>query len=307
MKRTGAGLLLALWLLAGCPAPGTPGPEEQATLDAKRQQQINTLDYAQGQVELIVSAQEQGGSASVSPGGHWLAISHWLPSDHAVQTVLMNLTTGNQREFTINYGGSLRWLEDDYFVAGPYLYHAPDVKVTELEEYKGEEYIEMFRGAENVYLLTDSGGIVLSTDPAYPYQVVTGLSTQETEAVLGDIPYTTIAELGQRELLFGGGQAPSPDGRYYATYRCPTPVEPSVGHGICIFDKAREEMMAAADKRARNLQFAGWAYDSSGIYFQSVAATDAENAYFPAMPIYKLLVPGAALRGTPAPVATQAP
>jgi hypothetical protein len=297
MKRTGAGLLLALWLLAGCPAPGTPGPEEQATLDAQRQQQINTLDYLQGQVELIMPAQEHPGTASVSPGGRWLEVGgRWL----------IDLVTGDRREFTVN-SNSLRWLEDEIFISGPYVYYAPDLTVTKLESYKGEDYIDLFYGAEAVYLLEDSGGVVLSTDPDYLYWVYTGLATQEVVMLLDDIPYTSVTPYGQWGLLFSGGQALSPNGRYYATNSCEIPVEPGIGGGICIFDATTGNLLAATYKRARNLQFAGWAYDSSGIYFQSVAATDAENAYFPAMPIYKLLVPGAALRGTPAPVATQAP
>jgi hypothetical protein len=297
VNRIGKGLLLLLWLLAGCLGPGTPSAEEQATADAGRQQQVNTLNYVKGQVELIVPAQRHLGTARVSPGGHWMTVGGKL---------LIDLVTGSEREFTID-STTLRWLEDDFFISGPYLYHALDLTITALESYRGEEHIELFRGAETVYELTGSGVVLVSTDPAYPYWVATGLSTQETEAALGDIPYATVTPYGQWGLLFGGGQAPSPDGRYYVPSRCPIPVEPHVGGGVCIFDAAKEEMVAAADKAVRHLKFVGWAYDSSGIYFQSMAATDVENAYFPEMPIYKLLVPGAELRGTPAPVATQVP
>jgi len=76
---------------------------------------------------------------------------------------------------------------------------------------------------------------------------------------------------------------------------------------ICIEDAATDEMVAGAYKEVRKFKFAGWAYDSSGIYFQSVAGTDVEGAYYPEMPIYKLLVPEAELQGTPAPVIRQEP
>jgi hypothetical protein len=72
-------------------------------------------------------------------------------------------------------------------------------------------------------------------------------------------------------------------------------------------DTAMDQTVAGAAKEARNTQFAGWAYDSSNIYFQSVAGTSVEAAYYPERPIYKLLVPGAELRGTPAPVITSEP
>jgi hypothetical protein len=294
MNKIQMGILVTLWLLAGCTYPREPSAEEQA---ARRQQQINTLNYVKSQVELVIPAQRHLGTASVSPSGRWL---------EAGGKLLIDLVTGSEREFTIK-STMLRWLEDDIFVSGPYLYYAPDLTIIKLESYIGPEHIELLRDAENVYALTGSGVVLVSTDPDYPYWVATGLSSPELDSALGDIPYVAVSSYGQGELLLRGGQAPSPDGRYYVTHNCPIRKKDYVGDIICIFDVTTEEMVAGAYKEVRKLQFAGWAYDSSGVYFQSVAGTSAEAAYYPEEPIYKLLVPGAELRGTPAPVITLEP
>jgi hypothetical protein len=289
----------------GCGYPDTPSEEERA---AQRQQQINTLNYVQGQIELFAPAQEHPGGARVAPGGRWMTISNLEWSNNTLHILLVDLTNGSERECARKDYGGLRWLEDDFFLSGPYLYYAPDLTVTKLESYKGPEYIELFRGAENVYALTGSAIILVSTAPEYPYWVATGLSSPELDHALGDIPYIAVPPQGRGGGPFlTGGQAPSPDGRYYATYNCPIRKTESVGMSICIKDAATDEMVAGTYKEVRNLQFAGWAYDSSGIYFQSVPGTSAEGAYYPEMPIYKLLAPGAELQGTPAPVIRREP
>jgi len=146
----------------------------------------------------------------------------------------------------------------------------------------------------------------MTTDPALPYVIWSGFGASpgfvnhDLEAFLADRPHTIV----RREITVGWNEPVySPDGKYYINGR---PFDDPTGLG------GRKPAMFSADgqeiaygyKYGWHQIFLGWAYDSSGAYFVYQPATPDGDALYQKWPLYKVLVPGALLRGTPAPAST---
>jgi hypothetical protein len=291
------GLLLVLWLLAGCLGPGEPSAEEEATSEAERLAYINRLSELIGQAEVFLPAGGEVAAGELSPDGHWLLAGSrqgW---------VLIDLATGAQRvlEAPESSGG---WVTEEYFAIGRHLFHVPDLQVRVLEGHTGKESLSLFQGAESVYVLPGLGFVVLSTDPAYPYWVSLVGGWKGLEA-LGDIPYTVVLSQNERSLPWQKEALLSPDGRYYALNRSPRDLPTgNANMGVTLFDAATKEIVAMAYKEAWVMELLGWAHDSSGVYIRYYVSNPDGNVLYPEAVTIKLLAPDAPLRGTPVPVAT---
>ncbi len=184
----------------------------------------------------------------------------------------------------------------------------PDLKIWSLTDREPTpDGLDKLEGASHIYALDFEGHAwLVSTDPAYPHRVTVNWNSDELEAHLADIPHTTVKALG---LQFDTNTQRyfSSDGRYYITNR---PFgDPDGGGGMmaAMFDAATNQEVAHAYKYYWNTYFLGWAYDSSGAYFMFQPRSGDADVLHPRHPVYKLLVPGAAKRGTPVPVPTPTP
>lgn len=98
-------------------------------------------------------------------------------------------------------------------------------------------------------------------------------------------------------------KCPSLNGEFYAQEftlgqraRCPG-----------LFSKDEELLTQACKNGGWDPSVLGWAHDSSGVYFKMQQGTVDGAVIYPWVPIFKLLVPGAVKRGTPAPKYTPTP
>ncbi|HLF29245.1 MAG TPA: hypothetical protein VJG32_23220, partial [Anaerolineae bacterium] len=298
-RRQHGGALLALLaisaVLAACIRIG-PGPDYD----------YNKLDLVLGEVELVVPAEADPSGALLSPDGHWLAVG--FPDD---QLGLIDLVNNRIYENVAKTGPG-RWVDDDHLVMGLHMLRVSDMARWELQmieppdgslgELAAAEHIYAVAGIESTYWL-------LTTDPDLPYAIRTSFNTAPilgtptppeapVEAFLADRPHTIIT----RNPAYAHSEpAYSPDGKYYVKdgpFEEPGSEYPQAGR--IIYD-ANDQAVAYGYKYVWNTIFLGWAYDSSGAYFRYLPRTPAGDALYRKHPIYKVLVPGAQPRGTPAP------
>ena len=278
-------------LLLAC-GGGWSSPEE-------RYARLNELTEVVGEVDLIMGAEREAGSAKISPDGRWLLVKlmhrdrEWISAHGGTGTEWVLVDLVNNVEYALPlHGSTARWLRDDLFAlkGAPYhLVHVPDLKITPLEK---REDFEVLEGADIIYALPTfgvGGTTLVTNDPRYPYWVLAGpeLGTW-LESVPSQIVY---ADKGPDPKA----KTYSPDGRYYLT------------RSVYIYDAQTDELVAYCNKKGWVGSDLGWAADSSGVIIQWHGGSVDEAAANPENPIYKLLVPGATPRGTPVPVSTPTP
>ena len=268
----------------------------------------NRIQDVLGQIEPVVLAEKNPLDAKLSPDGRWMLV---LSRVEGKDGPLVAIDLERSEEHLVLANGSfVTWVNNTHAVLDKgIMLRVPDLKMWSLTDRKPTPGgLDKLQGASHIHALNFEGHAwLVSTDPAYPYRVTVNWNSDELEVHLAGIPHTTVKASG---LQFDTNTQRyfSPDGRYYITNRVfSEPNEKLEQFQEAMFDAATNQEVAHAYKYYWNTYFLGWAYDSSGAYFMFQPRGVDADVLHPRHPVYKLLVPGAAKRGTPAPVSTPTP
>jgi hypothetical protein len=270
----------------------------------------NKLDLVLGQVELVVPAEAEPGGAILSPDGRWLVIGYGNDEQQGSRYSLIDLEHNRSYERFDPGGSAWMWLDNEHIAIGYSILRVSDMTRWELHRIEPPSgSLGELAAAEHIYAV-DMGTTywLMTADPALPYAIRTSFDTApmitdptppeaRVDEFLADKPHTIIT----RNPAYAHSEpAYSPDGKYYfkdGPFEEPGSKYPQAGR---IMYDVNDRAVAYGYKYVWNTIFLGWAYDSSGAYLLYLPRTPAGDALYRKWPIYKVLVPGAQPRGTPA-------
>lgn len=275
-------------------------------------QSANELDDVLGTVELFMPAEKYVGYGDLSPDGRWMIVfgaQKPSPDDDFV-SYLIDIEKGLEYNLDqpIIHG---YWLDNEHILDFDRLFRISDFRSWRLSQAELETINELEDIPEIYDVRASSGWKILSVDPAFPY-LYTGDwdigDPTHRDRILLDIPHITVTEEEARFSIntSHGDKVYSPDGKYYVTTRqTKDPTHNLGGSAEVIYDAVTDVEVAHAFKWGWSDYFLGWASDSSGIY--TLFLPREGDMWHTSFPIYKLLVPGAVLRGTPMPTTPPTP
>ena len=160
------------------------------------------------------------------------------------------------------------------------------------EQYKqpgGLQRIQsLWREADQVYVIYTLGMagytiITLEYGQPYVYRAF-GIPDNEVKALIDNIPHVDVPEFGWGRPTRTDERAYSPDGRFYTAH---VSVDSVGGEKVAIYTR-EGELVAEAYKGGWQPSILGWAYDSSGVYFEMGISGDAASCLVPYMSLFKL-------------------
>jgi hypothetical protein len=274
----------------------------------------NRLDSVNGSVELIVPAESRPLHAQLSPDGRWLWIGHWYDEQQGYRYSLIDLVNDRLYE-DLGQGSTARWLDNEHVMIGTQILRVTDMaqwKLQRIEPSTGS--LGKLASAKHIYAtdMDSSFYWLTTTDPALPYVIwsefgaSSGITNKQLEVFLADKSHTVITGT---DFITGWTQpAYSPDRRYYIKVAPADPTPPGPENDMLLrapysamFDTSTNQQVTHAYKWGWHGIFLGWAYDGSGAYFLYQPRGASGDLIYQKWPIYKVLVPGAQPRGTPAP------
>jgi hypothetical protein len=261
----------------------------------------NELDVVQGELELVVPAEQRFVTTSMSSDGRWLFFISERKDDPKLghyRHTLIDLEE-NKRYNLGNEPGRRFWIDHEHLAGNGVMLRVTDMVSWPLERVEQPPYsLGVLAGADHIYAREGSGSyFFVTTDPALPYWMSTefkasaGVDNEELAAFLADRPHTII----RRNTSYGTSErAYSPDGRYYlASGPFDDPTHNLQQSGPVIYDATTDEPVTFAYKNGWAYYPLGWASDSSGIYVRYSPRSSSGDLLYNRHPIYKLLVPGA--------------
>ena len=260
------------------------------------------VEVGQGQVELVVSAEQNPYYYVLSPDGRWTVILKTRDGHNDPYLTLLNLTDGTERTVEPDPCDSItnvQWLNDSTFVTegSPFrcylLVDAPTLTATRIprfpkEEMDGRKEIALIEQADQVYVVSQLGHsgytVIALAESFQSVLILENLSyPDEQRAVLAAIPGVVFLEPSIQGIT--GDRVYSPDGKLYA-----------VIPGIRVADDvsrldvytADVQLVAAAQKKGWYLSIEGWAHDGRGIYFSTIIQGSSAQVETPQTPLFKL-------------------
>jgi len=263
----------------------------------------NQVEVVEGQVELVVPAEQNPYDYVLSPDGRRILIRKTGDGHNDPYLTLLDLVDGTERTIDPAPCGGInaaRWVNETTFVTEEpglprcfLIVDALTLSTTRIpflprEEMDGSYEIELLKRADQVYAAQQFGNpayTIFALDEAFQYVMVfpAGYSNDEVRDILSAIPGVVFLEPSIQGIT--GDRVYSPDGRLYA-------VIPGVrvADDVSRLDvyTADGQLVAAAQKKGWYLSIEGWAHDGRGIYFSTVIQGSAAQVETPQTPLFKL-------------------
>jgi hypothetical protein len=258
----------------------------------------NILTSVHGKAEVIAPAQWRPGGR-LSPDGRYMSMGRYRNGEF--ERMIWNLETGET--YPLNARGSLCWLDNEHFllehVSRYYIVQAkgaliePATYTIVQKQLPGPEGLHELRKrwqqVEQIYVVTNfqnPGYMVVTVNNGQNdvYRDFGGNNDVQNEIIatlLQDLAYIHVIDGCYNKLNLVGHPLYSPDGQYYL--KLSTDANPQVQ----IYNRDGV-MVADAWKNGWDPRVMGWAYDSSGVYFQMQISGGAAGMMMPAQPIFKL-------------------
>ena len=257
----------------------------------------NRIDHVQGKVEVIAPAQSHPGGI-LAPGGRYLILGQ--TRNGVRERFVWDLATDARYPFTLR-APALCWLNPTQFVVRSsnetyYLVEAQGVVAVTTESIVVQDRYPLPEGlvalrqrwqtADHIYVIDSFGNpayTVLTIEAGRPYVYRSFGSARDNsttvEALTQDLPHTLIPNRCNNPPE--GVPVYSPDGRYYVK------LSQRANAHVLIYTRDGE-LVARAGKEGWAPRLKGWAYDSSGVYFNMLISGGAASMLMPSTPLFKL-------------------